>query len=57
MDVPPLIYIGLLVLVIVSGVMTNISKYGWKSRGWTWFFAVLGAGSMLVLMIIVISSI
>jgi hypothetical protein len=57
MDVPPLVYIGLLILVIVAGVMTNISKYGWKSRGWTWFFALLGAVSMLVLMIVVISSV
>jgi hypothetical protein len=57
MEVHPLIYIGLLLLVIASGVMVNIAKYGWKSRQWTWLFALLGMASMGILMIIVLTNV
>ncbi|MGA1794125.1 MAG: hypothetical protein ACMUHM_09245 [Thermoplasmatota archaeon] len=56
MEVHPLVYIGLILAVIVSGVMVNIAKYGWKSRRWTWFFAIVGVLSMLVLLFIVYPS-
>ena len=53
MEVHPLIYLGLLLLVIVCGVMVNIAKYGWKSKKWTWFFTLVGIVSMGILMVIV----
>jgi len=53
MEVHPLVYIGLILAVIVSMVMVNIAKYGWKSRKWTWFFAIAGVLSMLALLFIV----
>ena len=53
MEVHPIIYILLLLAVIASGVMVNIAKYGWKSRKWTWFFAILGVASMVGLMVMV----
>ena len=53
MKVHPLIYVALLLIVIVCGVMVNITKYGWKSRKWTWFFTLLGIASMGILMVIV----
>lgn len=53
MEVHSLVYILLILVIIASVVMVNIAKYGWRSRVWTWFFAVLGAVSMMVLMIII----
>jgi len=53
MEVHPLVYIGLIMAVIISGVMINIAKYGWKSRKWTWIFAIIGVISMFALLWIV----
>lgn len=53
MEVHPLIYIGLLLIVIACGVMVNIAKYGWRSQKWTWIFTLIGIVSMGVLMAIV----
>ncbi|MBN1390354.1 MAG: hypothetical protein JXA22_06910 [Candidatus Thermoplasmatota archaeon] len=53
MEVPAIAYIILILTVIGSVVMVNVAKYGWRSRGWTWFFALLGAVSMMVLMFLV----
>jgi hypothetical protein len=56
MDLPPFVYVILLLLAIFSGVMVNVTRYGWKSQRWTMFFAVLGVTSILVLMIVVLTS-
>ncbi|MFW3145729.1 MAG: hypothetical protein ACMUIE_02830 [Thermoplasmatota archaeon] len=55
-SVPWIVYVLLLMTAIVSAVMTRIARDGWRSRGWTWFFALLGSGSVLALMIIVFLS-
>ena len=56
MEIPPLVYILLLAIAIISGVMVNVTRYGWKSQKWTLFFAVLGVASVLILMIAVLTS-
>jgi len=54
MDVHPLIYVGLLITAIAAVVLVRIAKDAWKSRTWTWAFAILGCASVLALMIIVL---
>ncbi len=51
-QIPGWFYILLLLTAIVCGVMVQVAKYGWRSRGWTWFFALLGSGAVLTLMIL-----
>jgi hypothetical protein len=53
-EVPIIVYLVLLGLVIISLPMAQIAKYGWKSRFWTAFFAVVGSLSVLTLIIILI---
>lgn len=52
-EVPVIAYILLLIVVIVSVPMTQIAKYGWRSRLWTGVFAAAGSISMLTLIILV----
>ncbi|MBN1539018.1 MAG: hypothetical protein JW939_02655 [Candidatus Thermoplasmatota archaeon] len=53
MEVHSIVYILLILIIIASVVMVNIAKYGWRSRGWTWIFAIIGVVSMMVLMMII----
>lgn len=55
-QIPGWLYIFLLITAIICGVMIQVAKYGWRSRGWTWFFAIAGSGSVLVLMILYLAS-
>jgi MFS-type transporter involved in bile tolerance (Atg22 family) len=52
-NIPPIIYIGLILVAIISVVMANIAKYAWRSRKWTLVFAVAGSLSVLSLILTV----
>jgi hypothetical protein len=49
--VPPLVYVGLIIIAIVSTVMANIAKYAWRNRKWTLLFALTGSLSVLSLIV------
>ena len=51
MKVPPFVYIGLIIIAIVSTVMANIAKYAWRNRKWTLLFALTGSLSVLSLIV------
>ncbi|MCU0799686.1 MAG: hypothetical protein MUC62_08450 [Candidatus Thermoplasmatota archaeon] len=53
MNIPPLLYIGLILVAIISAVMANIAKYAWRSRKWTLIFALTGSLSVLCLILTV----
>lgn len=52
MEVSPLIYIALLVVIILGPVLANISYYGWKKPVLSRIFLLVSAACLVIAMIL-----
>ena len=55
MEVPPLVYVILLLIVIIGPVMANIAYNGWKKVLLSRIFLIISAISMITLVIMVLT--